>query len=71
MHKCQTCGEHLNAAAIMLGPVCGQCCRENQRMLAGHLTAASVARARVLRRAHANNVRAAAERAADKAGVIG
>jgi hypothetical protein len=71
MHKCQTCGVHLNPVAVMLGPVCGQCCRENNRLACGTLTAASVDRARVLRRAHANNVRAAAERAADKAGVIG
>jgi NMD protein affecting ribosome stability and mRNA decay len=35
MSKCKQCGTTMNPVAVMLGPVCGKCVREN------HKTAAS------------------------------
>ena len=33
--KCKQCGAPLNPVAAMLGPVCGKCCRENHKRVAG------------------------------------
>lgn len=32
---CTQCGAYLNPVAVMLGPVCGQCCRANQLRVCG------------------------------------
>ncbi len=29
--KCKQCGAEMNPVAVMLGPVCGKCCRENHK----------------------------------------
>jgi len=35
MTPCSQCGEGMNPAEVMLGPVCGRCCRKNQRRVTG------------------------------------
>ena len=30
---CTQCGAELNPVQVLLGPVCGKCCRENHRRL--------------------------------------
>lgn len=32
--KCKQCGRLLNPVGALLGPVCGPCCRENQKRAA-------------------------------------
>ena len=32
---CKQCGKPLNPVAAMLGPVCGECCRKNQKAVTG------------------------------------
>lgn len=32
---CKQCGKPMNPAAIMLGPVCGRCCRDNHKRAIG------------------------------------
>jgi hypothetical protein len=34
MTHCKQCNAPMNPAEAMLGPVCGQCCRDNQRAAA-------------------------------------
>jgi hypothetical protein len=46
---CASCSGLLNPAAAMLGPVCGQCCRENQAIASGRMTSASADRRRARR----------------------
>lgn len=29
--RCAQCGRDMNPVAIMLGPICGECCRENHK----------------------------------------
>lgn len=37
MGKCAQCGNDLgDLEIIVLGPVCGKCCRANHRRMAGH-----------------------------------
>lgn len=34
-HNCEQCGADMNPGEWLLGPVCGKCCRENHRKVAG------------------------------------
>lgn len=33
--KCRQCGKAMNPVEVMLGPVCGLCCRENHKRFVG------------------------------------
>lgn len=33
--KCKQCGKPMNPVEVMLGPVCGKCCRDNHKKVAG------------------------------------
>jgi len=35
MYNCKQCGKPLNPVQVMLGPVCGDCVRENHKKVAG------------------------------------